>query len=86
MTNLRWDGDDFRNEQDSSGSTANLVSNSGKLQQGYQHGSLTEGLVAYYPMERGEGLWFYSRALTPAEIEKLYNRGAYRISRGDTLQ
>jgi hypothetical protein len=51
MANLRWDGNDFRNEQDSSGATADLVSHSGKLQQGYQHGSLTQGLIAYYPME-----------------------------------
>jgi hypothetical protein len=55
MVDLRWDGSDFRNEQDSSGSTADKISHSGKLQQGYQHGSLTRGLVAYYPMEKGEG-------------------------------
>jgi hypothetical protein len=51
MVNLRWDGDDFRNEKDSSGSTADLISHSGKLQQGYKHGSLTRGLVAYYPFD-----------------------------------
>jgi hypothetical protein len=51
MANLRWDGDDFRNPQDSSGATAGLISRSGKLQQGYRHGSLTEGLVGYYPFD-----------------------------------
>jgi hypothetical protein len=55
MANLRWDGDDFRNPQASSGSTAGKISHSGKLQQGYQHGSLTQGLVAYYPMDAGSG-------------------------------
>jgi hypothetical protein len=63
MANLSWDGDDFRNEQDSSGSTADLVSHSGKLQQGYQHGSLTRGLVAYYPMEKGKGEILHDGAL-----------------------
>jgi hypothetical protein len=63
MANLRWDGDDFRNSQDSSGSTADLVSHSGKLQQGYKHGSLTDGLVAYYPMEKGEGDVIHDGAL-----------------------
>jgi hypothetical protein len=63
MVDLRWDGDDFRNEQDSSGTTADLVSNSGELQQGYKHGSLTEGLVAYYPMEKGEGEVLHDGAL-----------------------
>jgi hypothetical protein len=55
MVNLRWNGDDFRNPQDSSGSTAGLVSRDGKLQQGYNHGSLTQGLVAYYPIDAGSG-------------------------------
>jgi hypothetical protein len=55
MANLRWDGEDFRNPQDSSGSTAGLVSRAGKLQQGYNHGSLKQGLVAYYPMDAGSG-------------------------------
>jgi hypothetical protein len=63
MVNLRWDGDDFNNSQDSSGTTADLVSHSGKLQQGYQHGSLTRGLVAYYPMEKAEGEILHDGAL-----------------------
>jgi hypothetical protein len=63
MANLQWDGDDFRNSQDSSGSTADLVSHSGELQQGYKHGSLTDGLVAYYPMEKGEGGVLHDAAL-----------------------
>jgi len=32
-----------------------FTDHSGKIQQGYQLGSLTEGLVAYYPMEKGQG-------------------------------
>lgn len=64
MVYLRWDGDDFRNEQDSSGATADLVSHSGKLQQGYQHGSLTRGLVAYYPMEKGQGEVLHDGAMS----------------------
>jgi hypothetical protein len=63
MANLQWDGDDFRNEKDSSGATADLVSHSGKLQQGYRHGSLTDGLIAYYPMEKGEGEILHDGAL-----------------------
>lgn len=55
MVDLRWDGHDFRNPQDSSGSTAGLISRSGKLQQGYFHGSLTRGLAAYYPINSGSG-------------------------------
>jgi hypothetical protein len=55
MVDLRWDGDDFRNEQDSSGATADLVSHTGKLQQGYNHGSLTQGLAVYYSMKSGLG-------------------------------
>jgi hypothetical protein len=55
MVDLRWDGDDFRNEQDSSGATADLVSHTGKLQQGYNHGSLTQGLKAYYLFDSGSG-------------------------------
>lgn len=55
MPKLNWDGNDFRNSQDSSGSVADNISRDGNLQQGYDHGSLTRGLVAYYPMEKGEG-------------------------------
>lgn len=55
MPKLNWDGDDFRNPRDSSGSIADNISRSGELQQGYSHGSLTRGLVAYYLMDSGEG-------------------------------
>jgi hypothetical protein len=55
MANLRWDGDDFRNPQDSSGATAGLISRSGKLQQGYNHSSIESGLRAYFPMISGSG-------------------------------
>ena len=54
MPKLNWDADDFKNPQDSSGTTTEQISGGG-LQQGYFHGSLTEGLVAYYPMDSGEG-------------------------------
>ena len=49
MPKLNWDNDDFRNPQDSSGTTTENIS-AGGLEQGYFHGSLTQGLVAYYPM------------------------------------
>jgi len=55
MPKLNWDGNDFRNSQDSSGTVADNISRNGNLQQGYSHGSLTRGLVAYYPMEKGAG-------------------------------
>ena len=55
MPKLNWDGDDFRNPQDSSGTVADTISRSGGLQQGYFHGSLTRGLLAYYPMKSGSG-------------------------------
>ena len=55
MPKLNWDANDFQDSQDSSGTTADNISHDGNLQQGYRHGSLTEGLVAYYPMEKGEG-------------------------------
>lgn len=50
MVKLNWDSNDFEKEQDSSGISDGIDTN-GKLSQGYQHGSLTRGLVAYYPME-----------------------------------
>ena len=55
MPKLNWNGDDFRNPQDSSGTVADTISRDGSLQQGYSHGSLTKGLVAYYPMDSGSG-------------------------------
>ena len=55
MPKLNWNGNDFRNSQDSSGTVADNISRNGNLQQGYDHGSLTGGLVAYYPMEKGQG-------------------------------
>lgn len=53
MADLLWNSDDFRNPKDSSGTVADTISHNGELQQGYFHGSLTQGLVAYYPMEAG---------------------------------
>ena len=64
MVKLNWDGNDFQNSQDSSGTTSDNISGSGNLQQGYDHGSLTRGLVAYYPMEKGEGEVLHDGALS----------------------
>ena len=36
---------------------------SNKLKRGYKHGSLTEGLIAYYPMEKGQGQVLHDAAL-----------------------
>ncbi|WP_414838345.1 LamG-like jellyroll fold domain-containing protein [Candidatus Nanosalina sp. VS9-1] len=55
MPKLNWNGDDFRSPEDSAGTVADNISRGGSLQQGYFHGSLTEGLVAYYPMDSGSG-------------------------------
>ncbi|WP_414838294.1 LamG domain-containing protein [Candidatus Nanosalina sp. VS9-1] len=63
MPKLNWDGNDFRNPQDSSGTVADMISRNGSLQQGYFHGSLTEGLVAYYPFEAGTGSTVTDEAL-----------------------
>ena len=63
MPKLNWDGNDFRNPQDSSGTVADNISRNGSLQQGYKHGSLTEGLVAYYPMDSGSGSTLTDQAL-----------------------
>ena len=63
MPKLNWNGNDFRNNQDSSGTIADNISRNGNLQQGYKHGSLTRGLVAYYPMEKGEGEVIHDGAL-----------------------
>ncbi|WP_414837368.1 LamG domain-containing protein [Candidatus Nanosalina sp. VS9-1] len=54
MPKLSWNGDDFQNPQDSSGTATEKISGGG-LEQGYFHGSLTRGLVAYYPMSSGSG-------------------------------
>lgn len=63
MPELNWTGNDFRSSQDSSGTVADIISRNGNLQQGYDHGSLTRGLVAYYPMEKGEGEVLHDGAL-----------------------
>ena len=63
MPKLNWDGNDFRNPQDSSGTVADNISRNGNLQQGYFHGSLTEGLVAYYRMDAGSGTTLTDHAL-----------------------
>ncbi|WP_414838205.1 LamG domain-containing protein [Candidatus Nanosalina sp. VS9-1] len=55
MPKLNWDGDDFRIPQDSTGTVADKISRNGSLQQGYFHGSLKEGLLAYYAMDEGSG-------------------------------
>lgn len=72
MPKLNWNSNDFRNPQDSSGTVADTISRNGNLQQGYEHGSLTRGLVAYYPMEKGEGEVLHDGALD----NDAYLRGA----------
>jgi len=62
MPKLNWDSDDFRTPQDSSGTTTEQISGGG-LEQGYIHGSLTQGLVAYYPMDSGSGSTLTDKAL-----------------------
>lgn len=62
MPELNWNADDFRNPQDSSGTSTEKISGGG-LKQGYFHGSLTEGLVAYYPMDSGSGSTISDQAL-----------------------
>ncbi|WP_414837641.1 LamG domain-containing protein [Candidatus Nanosalina sp. VS9-1] len=62
MPKLSWNGDDFQNPQDSSGTATEKISGGG-LEQGYRHGSLTQGLVAYYPMDSGSGTTAVDKAL-----------------------
>lgn len=50
MPKLTWDSDDFDKEQDRTGIPTGIDDND-KLQQGYIHGSLTRGLIAYYPFD-----------------------------------
>ncbi|WP_414837802.1 LamG domain-containing protein [Candidatus Nanosalina sp. VS9-1] len=54
MPKISWDNDDFQKSQDSSGTTTENISGGG-LEQGYFHGSLTRGLVVYYPLDSGSG-------------------------------
>ena len=62
MPKLNWDADDLKNPQDSSGTSTENISGGG-LEQGYKHGSLTEGLVAYYPLDSGSGSTAVDEAL-----------------------
>lgn len=53
-TSTEWSTrDDFAQGQSSSGMTYDAMGDNSKdkIQHGYKHGSVTEGLVAYYPME-----------------------------------
>jgi hypothetical protein len=50
MPTINWDKDEL-NQEDSAGTTTDtLGDHKGNLQQGYPLGSLTDGLVAYYPL------------------------------------
>ena len=62
MPKISWDSDDFKNPQDSSGTSTQKISGGG-LEQGYRHGSLTQGLIAYYPMDSGSGSTVTDKAL-----------------------
>jgi len=57
MPTTDWDGDDdFRRAKDNSGFVQDdLADHPAGLGRGYDVGSLTEGLVAYYPMDEGQG-------------------------------
>jgi hypothetical protein len=56
---IEWTNkEDWNQSQDNTGIVHDSISDNsghGSLQQGYKVGSLTEGLVAYYPMEKGSG-------------------------------
>ena len=54
MPKIFWSNEEFRDPQDSSGTSTENISGGG-LEQGYFHGSLTRGLLAYYPMDSGSG-------------------------------
>lgn len=62
MPKLNWNGEEFKDPQDSSGTSTENISGGG-LQQRYKHGSLTEGLLAYYPMDSGSGSTLVDKAL-----------------------
>ena len=62
MPKISWNSEDFRNPQDSSGTSTEKISGGG-LKQGYFHGSTTRGLVAYYPMDSGSGSTILDGAL-----------------------
>ncbi|WP_414838295.1 LamG domain-containing protein [Candidatus Nanosalina sp. VS9-1] len=62
MPKLSWSSDDFRDSQDSSGTTTEKISGGG-LEQGYFHGSLTQGLKAYYTFDSGSGSTAIDEAL-----------------------
>jgi hypothetical protein len=52
MANITWDEDDLQNNRDNAGTTSDSFGDhSGDLQQGYPLGSLTDGLIAYYPFD-----------------------------------
>jgi len=85
MPKLNWDANDFQDSQSSSGTTSDNISHGGNLQQGYKHGSLTEGLVAYYPMEKGEGEILHDGAfnnlgqINGATWNESMNKGNYSL-------
>lgn len=64
MTELTWDSDDFDVAQSESGVAHEpITGRDGSLVQGYDCGSLTKGLVACYPFEKGEFSTAYDAAL-----------------------
>lgn len=65
MAQIKWNKKDLNNGRETAG-TSNLKGIEGEkagISQGYQHGSLTRGLVAYYPMDTGSGSTLYDKAL-----------------------
>jgi hypothetical protein len=64
MPQKTWSDKDFEFSQDESGFVHDdLADHNGNLQRGYDVGSLTEGLVAYYPMEESGSTVLHDGAL-----------------------
>lgn len=61
-TDITWDGDsDFKDQ--SGVTTDELGDHDGTIQHGYEQGSLTRGLVGYWPMEHGQSSRVWDAAL-----------------------
>lgn len=53
---IEFTGDDVKSARDVSGITGDAIgSNTGTIRHGYNFGSITRGLVAYYPLDEGLG-------------------------------
>lgn len=53
---IEFTGDDVSGARDVSGITGDIIGqNTGNIRHGYNFGSITRGLVAYYPLDEGSG-------------------------------